>query len=44
MNEGDFHSGPVGYEANTLDLDTHYEEFGRDEWGRRFVTEVLDRR
>ncbi len=31
MNEGDFHSGPEGYEPNTAYPDTHYGEFGRDE-------------
>ncbi len=31
MNEGDFHSGPDGYEPNTAYPDTHYGEFGRDE-------------
>lgn len=31
MDEGDFHSGPGGYEPNTAYPDTHYGEFGRDE-------------
>lgn len=31
MNEGDFHSGPGGYEPNTAYPDSHYGEFGRDE-------------
>lgn len=42
MNEGDFHSSPGGYEANTAYPDSHYGEFGRDEWGRRCVTENFD--
>lgn len=31
MNEGDYHSGPEGYEPNTAYPDTYYGEFGRDE-------------
>lgn len=31
MNEGDFHSGPGGYEPGTAYPDTHYGEYGRDE-------------
>lgn len=31
MNEGDYHSGPGGYEPNTAYPDTHYSDLGRDE-------------
>jgi hypothetical protein len=31
MNEGDFHSGPGGYEPGTAYPETHYGEYGRDE-------------
>jgi len=31
MNEGDYHSGPGGYEPNTAYPDTHYGDLGRDE-------------
>lgn len=31
MNEGDFHSGPGGYEPGTAYPETHYGEFGKDE-------------
>jgi hypothetical protein len=31
MNEGDFHSGPEGYEPNTAYPETYYGEYGRDE-------------
>jgi len=31
MNEGDFHSGPGGYEPNTAYPESHYGEFDRDE-------------
>lgn len=31
VNDGDFHSGPGGYEPGTAYPDTHYGEYGRDE-------------